>query len=197
MIDLQGYLEKKILDIIFTWQEENIYALSFFVYANESFAYRGYRNLPEFSVSYNTEFDCKGADRISEQRWLYAFWRQEEFPVIDLDTARDGMDLLLDWYKERGLVDIGYEDTENCYDEQMRYIGRGPVGYYELLVEITAVAKKLQESGFIQNKFGTKIPIIIHDLEYPWYIMEANKIANSQGQADSFFATMKKIGIMQ
>ncbi len=78
----------------------------------------------------------------------------------------------------------------------MRYIGKGPVGYYELLSEITAVAKKLQESSFIKNKFGKPIPIIIHDLEYPCYIIESNKKANSHGEADMFLAAMKKLGFM-
>lgn len=78
----------------------------------------------------------------------------------------------------------------------MRYIGKGPVGYYELLSEITAVAKKLQESSFIKNKFGKPIPIIIHDLEYPWYIIESNKKANSHGEADMFLFAMKKLGFM-
>ena len=79
----------------------------------------------------------------------------------------------------------------------MRYIGKGPTGYYELLSEITEVARKLQENGFIKNKFGRSIPIIIHDLEYPWYIIEANKKANPNGEADVFLAAMKALGFME
>ena len=33
MIDLQAYLEKKVCDIISTWDEEDIYVISFFVYS--------------------------------------------------------------------------------------------------------------------------------------------------------------------
>ncbi|MGM9647827.1 MAG: hypothetical protein ACI3YH_06840 [Eubacteriales bacterium] len=77
-----------------------------------------------------------------------------------------------------------------------RYIGKGPVGYYELLSEITSVAKILQDSGFIKNKFGRPIPILIHDLEYPWYIIEATQKAHSNGEADLFLATMKELGFM-
>ena len=79
----------------------------------------------------------------------------------------------------------------------MRYIGKGPVGYYELLLEITAVAKRLQDCGFIKNKFGKPIPIIIHDLEYPWYIFEATKTANSNGEANVFFDAMKELGFVE
>lgn len=37
MIDLQAYLEKKLRDVISTWTEADIYAISFFVYSNEAF----------------------------------------------------------------------------------------------------------------------------------------------------------------
>ncbi len=35
MVNLQAYLEKKLRDIISTWNEANIYAISFFVNSNE------------------------------------------------------------------------------------------------------------------------------------------------------------------
>ena len=95
-----------------------------------------------------------------------------------------------------GIKNIGYEDPRSCYDSKMRYIGKGPIGCYELLSQITAVAKKLQESGFIREQFGKAIPIIIHDLEYPWYMIEATKEANPNGEADTFFFAMKKLGII-
>lgn len=193
MIDLQGYLENKLRTIISAWSENDIYAISFFVYSNEAYEYNGYSNVTFFSVSYNTENDCNGADALSEERWNYAFWRQNETPIIDVDN--DGIKILFDWYKENGIDNIGYEDYNACYDDEMQYIGKGPVGYYELLSEITAVAKKLQDSGFIKTKFGKPIPIIIHDLDYTWYIFEATKKANPNGEADVFLAAMKNLGI--
>lgn len=197
MVDLQAYLENKLRDIISTWNEDDIYAISFFVYSNESYEYNGYSNVTTFSVSYNTESDCSGASALSEERWNYAFWRQDETPIIGVDGENEGIKILFDWYEENGIDNIGYEDYNACYDNKMKYIGKGPVGYYELLSEITAVAKKLQDSGFIKNKFGTQIPIIIHDLEYPWYIIEANKKANSNGEADIFLAAMKELGFVE
>lgn len=189
MIDLQTYLEKKLRDIISTWTETNIYAISFFVYSNESYVYKGHSNVTEFCVSYNTENDCSGTGELSEERWNYAFWRQNETPIIEANDENEGMRMLFEWYKENGIDNIGY-------DNEMRYIGKGPVGYYELLSEVTAVAKKLQDGGFIKNKFGKPIPIIIHDLEYPWYIIEATKKANSNGEANMFFAAMKELGFI-
>ena len=195
MIDLQQYLENKLRAIISDWNEEGIYAISFFVYANEGYEYNGCSNVTSFAVSYNTEKDCNNADDLSEERWNYAFWRQNETFIIDVDNENEGIKILFDWYRENGIENIGYED-DNCYDSKMRYVGKGPVGYYELLSEITAVAKKLQDSGFIKKQFDRPIPIIIHDLEYPWYIIEATKKANPNGEADMFLAAMKALGFM-
>jgi hypothetical protein len=194
MIDLQAYLENKLRDVISDWNENDIYAISFFVYANEAYEYNVYSNITKFAVSYNTESYCGGAGALSEKRWNYAFWPQDETPIIDVEN--EGMKILFDWYKEKGIDNIGYEDYGVCYDEKMRYVGKGPVGYYELLLEITAVAKRLQDSGFVKNKFGFSIPIIIHDLEYPWFVLEATKEANPNGEAEVFFAAMNELGFV-
>lgn len=196
MVDLQAYLEKKLCDVISAWDETDIYAISFFVYSNEAYEYKGYSNVTEFCVSYNTERDCAGAGELSEERWNYAFWRQNETPILEADDENEGMKILFEWYEENGISNIGYENDDACYDNEMRYIGKGPAGYYELLTEITAVAKKLQDNGFIKNKFGRPIPIIIHDLEYSWYVIKATRKANSHGEADMFFAAMKELGFI-
>ena len=193
MVDLQGYLENKIKRIISSWHEDGIYAISFFVYANESFKYNVHSNVTEFSVGYNTEKDCNGADELSEERWNYAFWRQNDIPVIQADADDEGMKVLFDWYTENGIDNIGYEDYTKCYDENGGYIGKGPIGFYELLSVITSIAKGLQQSGFIKSVFGRAIPIIIHELEYPWYIFETNKKANPNGEAVAFLEAMERM----
>lgn len=197
MADLQAYLERKLHSIISAWNEGGIYAISFLVCANEGYEYNGYSNVTEFHVSYNTENDCRGAGELSEERWNYAFWRQDETPVIEADDENEGMKILFDWYEENGVENIGYEDYSACYDDEMRYVGKGPVGYGELLSEITEAAQKLQESGFIRGKFGRPIPVIIHDLEYSWYVIEATEKANSNGEADTFLAAVKELGFAQ
>lgn len=73
----------------------------------------------------------------------------------------------------------------------MNNIGKGPVGYYELLCAVSNVAKKLQTDGSIATQFGN-IPVIVHDLEYPWYIAEATKNANPNGEADVFLKALKE-----
>lgn len=130
MVNLQEYLEKNLRSIISAWNEDDIYAISFFIYANEAYRYNRYSNVTKFSVSYNTERDCGYTDEFSEKRWYYAYWRQNEIPIIEPDDKNKGMKILFDWYKENGIDDIGYEDQNTCYDNEMRYIGKGPVGYY-------------------------------------------------------------------
>lgn len=55
MVNLQEYLEKNLRSIISAWNEDDIYAISFFIYANEAYRYNRYSNVTKFSVSYNTE----------------------------------------------------------------------------------------------------------------------------------------------
>lgn len=194
MIDISEKLYNAVKSIIDSWQEEGIYAISFFVYSNEAYEYNGFSNVSSFAISYNTEEDCEGAGQYDEERWNYAFWRQDESPVIAPDMPNELTDLLFDWYKENGITNIGEED-DDCYDENYNYIGKGPVGHYELLGLVSNVAKRLQQEAFIEKKFGRKLPIIIHGLEYAWFDIEATQNANINGEADAFLKAMKELGM--
>ena len=197
MIDLKKYLYKKVKPIIEGWDEEGIYAISFFVYSNEAWTYQQYKNVSEFAISYNTEEDCGNASVYDEERWNYAFWRQNTTHIIDpnglYENNNEGLKVLFQWYKENGIENIGYEDFDmnNIYDENMVYIGKGPVGYYELLTVVSDVGRQLQIEGFISDKFGN-IPIIVHALEYCWYVEEATAHANPNGEANDFLEAMKR-----
>ena len=195
MIDFSEKLYSKIKSIMSSWCEEGIYAISFLVDSNEAYEYKGFHNLSSFAISYNTEEDCEGAGKYDEERWNYAFWRQDETFLIDPDEPNELTDLLFDWYRENGISNIGEED-EDCYDEDYNYIGKGPVGHYELLTLVSQVAKRLQQEGFIEDKFGKKIPIIIHGLEYAWYDIEATQNANINGAADTFLTAIKELGLV-
>lgn len=189
MIHLKEYLYERVKKEIDLWDEKDIYAISFFIYSNEAFTYNEFSNITEFSISYNTEKDCSGADINSEERWNYAFWRQNEINITD----SEGQKVLFQWYKENGIDNIGYEDRSNSYDANYKYIGKGPVGYYELLTVVSDVANKLQNENYIVNKFGKPLPIIIHDLEYSWYVIEATKNANPKGEANQFIEAMRAL----
>ncbi len=192
MMDLEKYLYDKIVPIIQSWNEKDIYAVSFFVYTNERYVYEGITNFPEVSVGYNTEKDCNGASLLAEERWNFAFWRQNNETIIDSVEAADGAEFLLNWYRSKGIDNIGFEDFSGQYDENMNYIGKGPVGYYELLCAVSNVAKRIQKEGIIADKFG-HIPVIVHELEYSWYVEEATRNANPGGEADAFLAYLHGI----
>lgn len=179
---------------ILTWTEDDIYAISFFVENNLSYEYNGHKNVSKWSISYNTEEDCDEAEIYSEERWNYACWRQDEYPIIDIYNKNKYTDALYDWYAQNGVTNIGIEDTDNEYDEQMNYIGKGPAGHYELLQLAADIGNRLQSESIIKNHFGRPIPIIVHGLEYAWYDIEATKKANPAGEADVFLKAAKKIG---
>lgn len=187
------YLKAK--SIMDAWCEDGIYAISFLVDSNETYECKGFHNVSSFAISYNTEEDCEGAGQYDEERWNYAFWRQDETFVIDPDEPDELTDLLFDWYRENGISNIGEED-EDCYDDDYHYIGKGPVGHYELLTLVSEVAKRLQQEGYLEGKFGRKLPIIIHGLEYAWYDIEATKNANISGEADTFLKAMDELGMI-
>lgn len=178
MIQMEEILYTRVKGIMDTWDEEGIYAVSFFVYSNEAYCYGEYDNVTEFHISYNTESDCHGAGRNSERRWNYAYWRQNDSPIISSWRLTAETHQLFDWYKEQGITNIGQEPEDaDC-----------PVGYEELLGLVAKVARRLQEEGFLREKFGRAIPIIIHDLEYIPLVIEATQYANPNGEAEDFLA---------
>ena len=101
------------------------------------------------------------------------------------------MKILFQWYKDNGIENIGFEDSENMYDENYLYIGKGPIGYYELLTVVSDVGRQMQTEGLINKKFGS-IPIIVHSLEHCWYVEEATAFANPNGEADVFLEAARR-----
>lgn len=196
MMDIEKLLYNKIKSAISQWKEEDIYAISFFVDFNEAYEYKTYKNISTFAISYNTEKDCSGAGRLDEERWNYAFWRQDETAILDIDNPDECTEALFNWYAEQGLDNIGFEDTENQYDEKDNYIGKGPVGHYELLHLAANIARKLQQEGFIKQHFQKPLPILVHGLEYAWYDIEATKKANPHGEANDFIQSMIDNGMI-
>lgn len=176
MIPMEDILYQRVKALMTPWNEEDIYAVSFFVYSNEAYTYGDYDNVTEFHISYNAECDCPGAERDSEERWNYAFWRQDEQPVIDVAEPNAETHQLFAWYKEQGITNIG-DEPEDAYC---------PVGYEELLELVANVARRLQEEGFLREKFGRAIPIIIHGYEYDSLTIEATQYANPNGEAEDF-----------
>lgn len=185
MINLLEYLFFKVKPIIESWNENGIYAISFFVHTNEAS-----NNIPYFAISYNTEEDCNHSPQLSEERWNYAYWRQDEKEII---SDEESTNVLLQWYEENYIKNIGQEDEELMYDDECHYIGKGPSGKYELIQVITDLSKRLHDEGVMVNTFKRDIPIIIHDLEYAWYELEATKMGNPDGLDDMFLESISNM----
>lgn len=194
MINISEAMYQRIKSIIGSWNEPDIYAISFFIHSNELYEYNGFNNITTFAISYNTEKDCSGAGQYDEERWNYAFWENDETFIIDPDDPDSLVSMLFDWYKENNICNIGYEDDDSSYDSDGNYIGKGPVGEFELVSLAADIAKRLQEEGFIKNHFQKQVPIIVHDYEYVWYDIEATKYANPNGEAEIFLKAVKELG---
>ena len=190
-MDFEAYLYDRVLPVIQSWNEKDIYAISFFVYCNEAYCYNEISNVSEFCISYCTEEGCGHASPFSEERWNLPLCRQDETYIINPEDGDAGMQALFAWYKELGLDNIGYENCEEMYDENMTYIGKGPVGYYELLCAVSNVARRLQLEGKIKEKFWP-IPIIVHALEFYDLIGEVTARANPGGEAAPFLQFLQE-----
>ena len=189
MMHFEMYLDSEIKRIISSWQEKGIYALSFLLVYNETSFYDNIQFLPEFSIGYNTEEVCAGAPLFSEDRWNYAFWKQNNIPIISPQNPT-AVELLLDWYHVQGIKNIGVpEREEDMYDKRGIYAGKGPGGYIELMNLISQIARRIQNNNFVKERFGN-IPIIVHDLEYSWYSIRATQNANPNGEANTFLVAV-------
>ncbi len=181
---LEDYLYTQCKQTILDIDDDNVYAVAFLVTANYNAEYQGIRNFPSLAVSYNVESKSCNMSKYSEERWNYAYWDQDEVDIVS-PYDENSAQLLMDWFAENGITDIGAEDEENDYDEDMNYIGKGPKGYYEFLMLVSKVARRLQLEGVVKEKFG-EIPLLVEDLELAWYVEDATANANPNGEAKNF-----------
>lgn len=181
---LESLLTNRITERIAKWDQHDIYAISLLVTYDELSVFHGVENFSEVSVGYNTEDACGHAPLLSEERWNYACWEQNNEVILD-STDTVGADMYLKWCAEQGISDIGNESEDEMYDDDMNYIGKGPNGIFELVDLLSRIALNLRSTDIFKEAYGN-IPIIIHDLDYSWYTVNATKKANPNGEADSF-----------
>lgn len=150
----QRLIEQKISE----WQEDDIYAVSLYVFDEEDDPCR-----PVAVLGYNTERQVQKsspeASDEQEARWNYAFWIQNvEMCLGQGDTAED----IKEWITEQGLWDSEDEITPK---------------FVEFLV---AIVQDIHASGLLKDKFGEEIPILIHELEYYEKIAQQNITVNGE-----------------
>ena len=95
-----------------------------------------------FVILYNTEKDCDNAPECSEERWNIAEWdNSEEFFLADEDECVDGTEVLYQWFVSQGISEIR-EDESSMYDDDMKYIGKGPTGITTFVVKLQGLSIK-------------------------------------------------------
>lgn len=175
----EKYFYELIKNIIKKWDIDNIGAMSVVVYANESYTYHGYKNFYEVTIGYITK------KKIESQNFIWDEMDEQDMTfIIQPFCYGEESEIILEWLKEKGIKNIGEEDNTNDFDEDMNYIGRGPNGYYEVLMMFSDVIKDIKLNEF-ESKLN-KIPVIIHDLEFAWYTEDATLNANPSGEAKPF-----------
>lgn len=150
---IQGLMEQKISE----WQEDDIYAISLYVFNEEDDPCR-----PVAVFGYNTERQVQksiteAADE-QEARWNYAFWLQNHEMCLGRDeTAED----IRKW-----ITELEWEGEDAI-----------SLKFVNLLV---AVVQGIHASGLLKEKFGREIPVLIHELEYHEKISQQNIEANGE-----------------
>ena len=170
----------RIKNIMETWNEqEEIYAISFLIQEGEE------GEVPSFAISYNTEEYCNGAKENDEERWNYACWSQDEKNVISEQEEV----LLKAWYETKGisLEGLEMERLEEESNENKIEMEKSPKGMYEVVQILVDVVKKLKEEKIVECCCKKDVPVIIHDLEYSGYMVEATQKANMNMDLSGFF----------
>lgn len=180
---LKDKIKNKIIEqfvpVIQSFDEEDIYVISFFVYDFEDNPCK-----PTVTLGYNTEKEvAKNLCYFDEQevRWNYACWMQNQESIFGYD--KNIMDLLREWILENNLL---YMEHYNPYDtttELMNELGKITKSFVEILIE---VVKEIHKSGVIKEKLGRDIPILIHELDYYDEIAKQNIEANGLELVKSF-----------
>ena len=167
-INLQNEIISRIKPVISSWTDDDIYAVSLFVYDRDDNPCE-----PTFTLGFNTErfYErevSRGFSDEEEARWNYACWLQNAELIFG---EGDTEEIVKQWISGK---DIDEENPERITGE-----------FVSVLVE---AVKELHKSGFIKEKFGKAIPVIIHELEYYDKIavqnIEANTLPLVQGLAD-------------
>lgn len=148
----------------------SIYALSFYVENNLDDSGNptltlGYNTLKQMeeSTPLNDSLKHKASDQ-DEAKWNYAFWLQNQLCVIGQEGTTS-QTMRNEWIESL----LPWEDATQCF--------------VNLCVR---VSRQLHQDRIVQQRFGTSIPIIIHELEYYDQIAHQTSAANPAGLADEF-----------
>lgn len=178
--NLKDSLLDMIKQTIKKWDKNDIYAVSLYVYdladnPCEPTVILGYNTNEKFAS------EMMNASNEQEAKWNYAFWLQN----IELEFGiGETHKIVKSWIEQQGYNYYSYNemfDLNNDLDEST--YERITKDFVQVLVQIV---KELHSSGFIEEQFGKKIPVLIHELEYYDEIAEQNIEANSKELVEEF-----------
>lgn len=173
-----------------TWEAQDIYAVSLWVQDWDDDPFE-----PTVTLGYNTEEQVRVmtpcASSAEEARWNFAFWLQNSEMVFGgkEETVGGSSDLIIRWLQDSNAVFYTNEELDAMspteIDEAL-VAGKNVTKHFvEMLVR---VVQGLHDSGFIQERFGKEIPILIHELEYYEEIADQNARANGDALPEGFVA---------
>lgn len=178
---MRDVLAERVKSAMSKWDDEGIYAISFWVTNWDDNPYE-----PVVVLGYNTERQVSDtapkASSECEARWNFAFWLQNDelsFGGNLHKTPGDSPALVARWIRSTGLSFHTAQGIESVPDEGIDEVmaegEKVTKAFYEVLVDIV---RDLHASGFIRQALGRDVPVIIHDLEYAEGIVDRNIRAN-------------------
>lgn len=178
---MRDVLEESIKSAMSKWDDEGIYAVSFWVTNWDDNPYE-----PIMVLGYNTERQVSdtapNASSECEARWNFAFWLQNDelsFGGNLHKTPGDSPALVARWVRSIGFPFYTAQEIEIVPDEDIDEVmmegERVTKAFCGVLVDIV---QDLHASGFIRQTLGRDVPVIIHDLEYAEGISDYNIRAN-------------------
>lgn len=164
--------------------KKDIYAISFFFdFYDDPFTV--------IRIGYNTKEQLKKmtpvASSAREAKWNYAFWLQEDIFIFG-EKGTPSFDII---QREKAL------EAESCKqsdkgdgDEYSKYDNCDEYAQYKVDEKISVcaveVAAELAQSNFIAEIFGSRIPIIVHELLYDDKTIKMTKLANPHNESAEF-----------
>ncbi|MBQ2443832.1 MAG: hypothetical protein II501_00985 [Clostridia bacterium] len=156
-LNLSSEIWVSFLQELITWNEDDIYAVSFFVdYDIEDKydvrIYFGYNTERQFSS------ESAGEEDSSAVRWNYNFWLQNETFCFGEDGITEG--LIGVWFRQQRIKE---SEAIEFLTEQIIY-----------------AVREIHRCQSLKNRFGRELPIIIHTRHYYPEIAEINIQANGE-----------------
>ena len=165
-MDIVDFLKKEISDYM---DFQKVDELVINIYCNECFEYKGINNF--FSISFGA---LNKDDDIGEMADVFECIDDNEKFIINPESYDGEAQLVVDYLKEIGINNIGYENIDDSYNDDMEYIGKGPNGLYELIELISKIIVEVWKERDYQ------IPVLFVDYEASWFLEECTKLLNGK-----------------